>query len=539
MSSPSSPPRGTHPYVFISYSHDAEEHRQRVLSLFGTLRSHGVDAHLDRETLAPPQGWIRWMHDQVERADFALVVCTETYRRRAEGKVGPGTGANLEGAIIGQELYEAGLVTGKFIPVVFDAADTQFIPWFLRGRTWFDLSRPEGYDRLYRVITDQPEVSPGALGPPRHLPPIDIPPLLERAGEPAGAPPSPAPARTGLPRALVGLAIDVSGSMAESMPRSLGPSSSRIEAVRASLERIAQEAGDAARRHSQDDDSAAALFAYGFGLQIGTVCDLLTLMKVAKGVITPDEIEAVKQEVEAEARQKYAGYGDVASTLGRFLGQGAVRAAQDAARRMGESAVRSRLLALARPRIEERLARGGDTTVRIGELAALWSASGETLENAESLIFGNTPMREAFAAISARFERERAHVAADAPRVLFVLSDGEPTDGDPRPLASELLRSGVMIVSCFVTDQNVTSARTLFTAAEPLWSAGAKLMFDIASEAEPGNPFVGLLVGQGWTVPERARLFVQVNHSEVLEEFIRGLLGYAGDAGPALPPRGT
>src|SRR3954470_14996308 len=39
--------------VFISYSWDSEEHKQKVLNLAQRLRSEGVDAHIDRFTTFP------------------------------------------------------------------------------------------------------------------------------------------------------------------------------------------------------------------------------------------------------------------------------------------------------------------------------------------------------------------------------------------------------------------------------------------------------------------------------------------------------
>jgi hypothetical protein len=42
------------PRIFISYSHDSEEHSARVLELATRLRSEGVDAWLDRYEPAPP-----------------------------------------------------------------------------------------------------------------------------------------------------------------------------------------------------------------------------------------------------------------------------------------------------------------------------------------------------------------------------------------------------------------------------------------------------------------------------------------------------
>ena len=38
----------THPKVFISYSHDSQEHKDRVLSLADRLRSDGIDCNIDQ-----------------------------------------------------------------------------------------------------------------------------------------------------------------------------------------------------------------------------------------------------------------------------------------------------------------------------------------------------------------------------------------------------------------------------------------------------------------------------------------------------------
>jgi hypothetical protein len=69
--------------VFISYSHDSIEHEQRALGLAERLRQDGVDAQLDQYVAGTPLiGWPRWMLDQLDSAQFVLMVCTETYYRR-------------------------------------------------------------------------------------------------------------------------------------------------------------------------------------------------------------------------------------------------------------------------------------------------------------------------------------------------------------------------------------------------------------------------------------------------------------------------
>ena len=78
------------PIVFISYSHDSDEHREKVLGLSECLRRDGFETRLDQYVNGtPPEGWPRWMLDPLDAADFVLVVCTETYYRRFRGRIPP------------------------------------------------------------------------------------------------------------------------------------------------------------------------------------------------------------------------------------------------------------------------------------------------------------------------------------------------------------------------------------------------------------------------------------------------------------------
>ncbi|MCP4655853.1 MAG: TIR domain-containing protein, partial [bacterium] len=160
------------PRVFLSYSHDSDEHRDRVLALADRLRADGIDAHLDQYEPAPAQGWPNWMQDQIDTADFVLVVASETYERRFRGheEAGKGLGVRWEGAILTQELYEAGAKTTTFVPVIFGQQDAGHIPIVLRPFTWYDAGTDDGYQQLYRRLTDQPKVVRPALGKRRTLP---------------------------------------------------------------------------------------------------------------------------------------------------------------------------------------------------------------------------------------------------------------------------------------------------------------------------------------------------------------------------------
>jgi hypothetical protein len=74
------------------------------LALSDRLRADGIDSMLDQYEVFPPQGWIRWMREQLLSARFVLMVCTETYARRAAGEEVPGfgLGAAYESQLIQQ-----------------------------------------------------------------------------------------------------------------------------------------------------------------------------------------------------------------------------------------------------------------------------------------------------------------------------------------------------------------------------------------------------------------------------------------------------
>ena len=164
------------PRVFISYTHDDEKHKERVLALAERLTNEGIDCHLDRyyETPPPAEGWPLWMEHQIERADFVLLVCTEMYLRRfrREEEQGRGLGGQWEGAAITQHLYNTAAHNPRFIPVGFEPYQqaSKFIPLVLQSTNYYAVSSHEEYERLYRHLTGQPAVQRPPLGSIRSLP---------------------------------------------------------------------------------------------------------------------------------------------------------------------------------------------------------------------------------------------------------------------------------------------------------------------------------------------------------------------------------
>ena len=164
--------------VFISYSQDSPEHAQRVLDLADALRHGGLEVILDQYVHpAPDEGWPRWMETRLDEANFVLMVCTETYRRRVMGQEQPGKGLGVrwEGSLIYNRIYNDQPSGSRFIPVLFEGGEPAHIPNPVQGHTYyrisdFDLS-DAGFEGLYRHLTGQAPTPPREIGAIQTLPP--------------------------------------------------------------------------------------------------------------------------------------------------------------------------------------------------------------------------------------------------------------------------------------------------------------------------------------------------------------------------------
>ena len=166
------------PRVFLSYSHDSDEHADRVLALADALCDRGIDVILDRYVHpAPAEGWPHWMDRNLDEAKFVLMVCTETYRRRVMGleEPGKGLGVRWEGNLIYNRIYHDKPSGSRFIPILLPGSEPAHIPNPVQGHAYyriatFDLTDP-GFEALYRHLTDQPATPRPDLGALTILPP--------------------------------------------------------------------------------------------------------------------------------------------------------------------------------------------------------------------------------------------------------------------------------------------------------------------------------------------------------------------------------
>ena len=396
---------------------------------------------------------------------------------------------------------------------------------------------------------------------------------------------------------LVGFAIDVSGSMEESIRNNSDENVNRFDSFRDSLKQLSKEAKQAIKIRQKEGTSASIdVFAYAFGLKDVDYCDLLTLVKLGAEITSDDKGEKLSsfgcynyyeelvsiakhfgvQDIntnwikdtlnESEAEnlvKRLRQFPRIAKHLANLLpknnfdaginllpkniinpvsdindffgapisfsnGQSNQNKAKALARELANASsdeeVRKIVIREVGSRLDKELSKHGNTTMPLEEVADLLETTEDVLEDAESLIYGMTPMRNTLNAVKKRFEEELTKLPDDTIPVLFILSDGLPNDGDPLPIAQALKNKEIEIVSCFVTNQDITHPRRLFDSPELQWSDGAKLMFNMASSIDENSVFTRFLQEIGWKVPPQPKLFVQVNHSDIMNEFIQVVL---------------
>jgi DNA-binding CsgD family transcriptional regulator len=131
------------PSVFISYSHDSEEHKEWVRAFATDLRLNGVDVNLDQWDLRPGQDIVQFMHEGIARADRVLLICSERYVAKSDSGTG---GVGYEKLIVSAEIA-AKTDSAKFIPVVRDNALQQKIPTFMGSRFYLNFDSDVEYTK--------------------------------------------------------------------------------------------------------------------------------------------------------------------------------------------------------------------------------------------------------------------------------------------------------------------------------------------------------------------------------------------------------
>ncbi len=150
------------PKVFISYSHDTSEHKQWVSELGAKLRYNGVDAILDQWDLGLGDDPTRFMETGVRDSDRVLVICTDSYVRKANAGEG---GVGYERLIVTAQLVQD-LGTNKFIPIIRQLSGEERIPTYLGARIHINFTDANQFDEKFDELLHELHQVPIMQKPP-------------------------------------------------------------------------------------------------------------------------------------------------------------------------------------------------------------------------------------------------------------------------------------------------------------------------------------------------------------------------------------
>lgn len=149
------------PKVFVSYSHDSQQHKDWALRLATSMRVYGIDAVLDQWDLVPGQDLAAFMVAGIRTADRVVMICSEAYVAKAEAGIG---GVGYERLIVTAEVVAA-VDTIKFIPVVRNNAGARKLPDFIGPRLYVDFTDDARYDTKLEELAREILNAPAAMKP--------------------------------------------------------------------------------------------------------------------------------------------------------------------------------------------------------------------------------------------------------------------------------------------------------------------------------------------------------------------------------------
>ena len=152
--------------------------------------------------------------------------------------------------------------------------------------------------------------------------------------------------------------------------------------------------------------------------------------------------------------------------------------------------------------------------------------SQELLRKVKPYIYGGTPLYKAIENAIELIETNASQFSSHK-KLLFILSDGEPADGEitdsvrVERAVSRLKAAGVTVVGCYVTHSTQNESKRLFSEMRPDWDPGAKFLFSLSSKLPTQSIPRTVFVKRDWfieTTNNETRLFLQVNHPDHMQE---------------------
>ncbi|CAC5377629.1 unnamed protein product [Mytilus coruscus] len=143
----------------------------------------------------------------------------------------------------------------------------------------------------------------------------------------------------------------------------------------------------------------------------------------------------------------------------------------------------------------------------------------EIMKAISPFIYGTTPLHEALNMTLPIFSDDKY---SEHTKVLFVLSDGIPTDsGYVQHVSERLKRLNVIVVGCFINRYSNIKPRKLYSKTQKEWDEGATFLFNLSSTIPSQILPRTLFIKRGWDIDisnNETKLFLQINHPDNIHE---------------------
>lgn len=134
------------------------------------------------------------------------------------------------------------------------------------------------------------------------------------------------------------------------------------------------------------------------------------------------------------------------------------------------------------------------------------------METVNPFIYGSTPMYEALCKTADIFKKYSSHK-----KLLFVLSDGEPTDTVLPSVLETLKKSDITVVCCLIAQNSKVQPQMLYSVENSTWSPAAKFLFNLSSTISSQSLPRTVFIKKDWKIDisnNETKLFLQINHPD-------------------------
>ena len=156
--------------MFVSYSHDNDEHKAWVLELASKLRSNGVDIVFDQFETRLGSDLPLFMEQGLSKSNRVICICSEQYNEKANSGL---SGVGYEKRIICSEIVKDSS-TAWIVPIIRNNNSTSKLPMFLSSLKYISFEDDTKFStNFYDLLRD--------LHDQKNLPPLGKNPFAHRA----------------------------------------------------------------------------------------------------------------------------------------------------------------------------------------------------------------------------------------------------------------------------------------------------------------------------------------------------------------------